>query len=498
MDSLPAGPASRAPGLHLSWPLLVFVAALLWVMALPQHHPSLGDADTYWHLAAGRWIVAHQAVPSVDPFSHSMPGAPWTAHEWLSEVVIAQVHALAGWPGLVALVALSFAATLAYLTRFLLRRMEPIHALLFVALAAYLLLPNLLARPHLLVWPLIVLWFGTLVEAVEAQTAPPWWLAGVMALWANLHGSFTLGLVLALALAAEAAWGAGAGARAAVIKRWSLFWLLSMVASLATPHGVQGWAFTAQVLTQSYALKVITEWQPVNFQRIHPLEIWLLLVLGLALGGHFRLTPPRIALLLGLLHMALKHSRYSSMLGLVGTLLLATPLARHWAASTGGRPNVARLDRAFAALAQPARPLMTAGVLVVAAAAAIALGQWRAHQPRLTVTPAAALAAARLAGAPAIGPVFNAYGFGGYLIEQGIPVFMDGRSDMYGDNLVRTYVNATRLESRAALTSVLDKYRIAWTLLEPGTAAIAVLDTLPGWQRLHTDPQAVVHVRSDP
>jgi hypothetical protein len=48
----------------------------------------LGDGDTFSHPAAGEWIIAHGAAPRVDLFSHSMAGATWIAHEWLSEALL--------------------------------------------------------------------------------------------------------------------------------------------------------------------------------------------------------------------------------------------------------------------------------------------------------------------------------------------------------------------------------------------------------------------------
>jgi hypothetical protein len=66
------------------WPLLVVAATSAGVMAVALPAGVLSDADTYWHLAAGRWIVEHIRVPDADPFSHSMPSAPWAAHEWLA------------------------------------------------------------------------------------------------------------------------------------------------------------------------------------------------------------------------------------------------------------------------------------------------------------------------------------------------------------------------------------------------------------------------------
>jgi hypothetical protein len=70
--------AGSAPWLF-SWPLLAAVWAYLHALYLGKD--LLLDGDTYWHIAAGRWILDKGAVPATDPFSHSMPGAAWTAHE---------------------------------------------------------------------------------------------------------------------------------------------------------------------------------------------------------------------------------------------------------------------------------------------------------------------------------------------------------------------------------------------------------------------------------
>ena len=128
--------------------LLVFATLLLSGTRL------LGDPDTYWHIVAGRWIIAHRAVPHFDFFSNSMPGAPWVAHEWLAEVATAAIFDNFGWAGLVVAAAGAFALAMAALTRTLLRFLEPVHALAGMATAWGMCLPHLLARPHTFAMPL--------------------------------------------------------------------------------------------------------------------------------------------------------------------------------------------------------------------------------------------------------------------------------------------------------------------------------------------------------
>jgi hypothetical protein len=482
--------ATRTRSPLLSWPQIV---ALLSLTVLSRSTRLLGDADTYWHLAAGRWIIEHGRVPTTDPFSHSMAGAPWTAHEWFAEVVMALVHQAGGWPALVLFTVLCWAVALALLTRFLLARLEPIHALLFTGLAVAMSVIHLLARPHAFAMPLLVLWTTTLVSSSERSVSPPWWLVGVMILWANLHGSFTLGLALAAAIGFDAVIAASAGSRIALARRWFIFVTLCTAASMLTPAGWHGLFFTLHVMRMDLALSIIGEWQPPNFRAGNPLEIWLLLILGLGLAGRLRLPWLRLVVLLGLTHLALKHVRNVSVLGLVSPILLAKPFAHSWYAAPRRGTDAAWLDDFFRLLARPPLRrgwLVFTAIIVMVAAIIIPNGNIEPPHER---APSAALAAARKAGVTQT-HVFNAYSFGGYLIHEGVPVHVDGRADMYGDEFLKRMLEAT--QSGAALSQYLDQHRIGWTLLEPDSAAVVLLDSRPGWQRLYADRFAVVHVRT--
>src|SRR4029077_4674451 len=93
-----------------SWPLMVGPA--VFIRALAQPTALLNDPDTYLHIAAGRWVIAHAALPVHDPFSHSLAGAVWVPHEWLAEPALAAFLNAAGWSGLVLLTAAAFAVSL--------------------------------------------------------------------------------------------------------------------------------------------------------------------------------------------------------------------------------------------------------------------------------------------------------------------------------------------------------------------------------------------------
>jgi hypothetical protein len=486
---------SSAVTLGFSWPLIVALSALFGVLLLLPAGRGLEDGDTYWHIAAGDWMIAHWSIPAGDPFSYSMPGATWITQEWLSQVVMSTVYGVGGWAAVQVLGVTSFALALAGLTRFLLRRLEPIHALLLVGFAAGAMLTHLLVRPHVLVWPIFAVWVGTLIQAAESRSAPPWWLLLVMMLWANLHGDFTLGLLLAAGIAADAVVAYPVGERRAGAARWSAFVVLAILVSLLTPNGWRGLWLTVQVMRQDFALSNVGEWASLNFHFVQVLEIWLMGLLLLACTGRLRLSLMRTVMLLGLVHLALHSARNVAPLGLISPFLLATPLARGWyrQQSLEGSIHVGQLDHWFRAFAQPARTMTVVLATAISVTVLMAVVPARDPLPAANMTPEAALMVARASGVS--GPVLNGYSFGGYLIFQGVKVLIDSRSDMYGDSFMKRYVEALYAGDANAFTSLLREYSIGWTILAPDTPVITLLDRMKGWRRVHADDIAVIHMR---
>jgi hypothetical protein len=152
------------------------------------------------------------------------------------------------------------------------------------------------------------------------------------------------------------------------------------------------------------------------------------------------------------------------------------------------------LTQIFKRMAMPCAPRASASALAVAlgALACLPIALCPTERAKDPATPAAALAAAGAMGVS--GPVFNEFGFGGYLIFKGVPTFIDGRMELYGNEFLDRYLAAQR-GAQPALSELLDRYHIAWTFLSPDAGAVMQLDQLPGWRRAYADDQAVIHVR---
>lgn len=478
-------------GFAVSLPLIIGV--LIFFQVLAYGGKVLGDPDTYLHVAVGRWILAHHMVPYRGVFSATMAGAPWVAHEWLSEVLLAWLFGHFGWTGPVVATALCTAAALAMVLRVLLRTLAPLYATIAAVMAYLMTLPHILARPDIFTLPILVFWVAALVAARGRDRTPPLWVAGLMTVWANLHGGYMFGLALAALFAGEAVLTAADWrARLVAGRAWALFGIASFAAAAITPYGLAGLLLPFKLMHMKFALSMLVEWRSPDFQTFQPLEPWLLLFLFAALVLGWRLPWTRAVMLLLLLHMALQHRRFGELLGLVAPLLLAPALAEQLEAHAHrGQPT--RLDDVMDTLARPAGPgaVALAGLLLCAVVAALPSGAMR---PAAASTPAAAVAAVE--AHHITGPVLNDYRFGDYLIFSGIRPFIDGRAELYGDAFIMRYVKAVSLAGDT-FPQLLRQYHIKWTLLSPESPAVALLDHLRGWKRLYADPIAVVHIRED-
>jgi len=467
--------------------LLGRVPGFLWLgigvyaLLLINGNPLLNDPDTYWHIAVGQWILDHGALPRVDIYSFTKAGEPWISTSWLAQVLFAKAYDWAGWSGPVVLTASASAATFALLAFYLGARIGEKCALLASVAALTLTAGHLLARPHVLALPVMLAWVHGLLQASEARKAPAFLLLPLMALWANLHGGFVLGLALIAPIALDALWNAQSGERRALALRWLVFAAAALVASCATPYGWGSILASRKILDLGELLHLIDEWRPADFSHLTPLEFCLLGGLGAALYWRLTLSLPRILLLLGFIHMALSHVRNVEVLALLAPLVVMTPLAAQFALppARAGKANV---------------PL----VLVAALAAVLALSGWAVAGRSRYAPPAIASeqAAVEALKAHHAVRVLNDMAFAGFLISRDIPVFIDGRAELYGEAFALAYDRAVELNDVDGFFNLLKTYDIDAVWLTPKTPAARLLDRMQGWACVYSDDNAVVHVRA--
>jgi tetratricopeptide (TPR) repeat protein len=166
---------------------LAFIFLVL-VLALCAGLRTVGDNDMGWHLATGRWIVQHHAIPRTDVLSFTSAGTEWT-YPPFAGVLLYLFYSAFGYAGLSWLCALACLAVVAYL----LRRGELASALLAM-LAVGSIAARTAPRADLFSTVFFALFLGELWAYYRGLRSRLWLLPVIMLLWVNLHPGFIAGL----------------------------------------------------------------------------------------------------------------------------------------------------------------------------------------------------------------------------------------------------------------------------------------------------------------
>ena len=464
------------PAVAAAAPTLAFGLAMFAFVLTGADH-LLGDPDTQWHVAVGRWIWTHRTVPTTDIFSHTFAGAPWIAKEWLSQLLLFGADAVAGWWGVTVLAATAIALAFASLFGWLRRRMRATVALAITLASLALAQSHFLARPHILVLPVVIAWLLMLATSLEKGRAPPAAAAGLMLLWTNMHGSFPFGLVIAGVLAGEAVVWAAPVVRGRVLRGWATFLILAAATTMISPFGWRAVLVPLKMSGNAETLRFVGEWAPLGPDMLGLLAAAALVATAAVLLLDYRANAFRL-LATGLVaYLMLRHVRFVGLFAVVAPVLVARSLAARFPPSPGG------------AAARWLWPVS------VAAAGCAALGVAVVARPMLApgVTPSAAFRAAEAYGVR--GPVFNDYDFGGFLIAHGVPTFVDGRTDqLFLGAFLPDLAKAARAKDEGAFAAMLARYKVEWALVRPHSRMAGHFDRQPGWSKIYGDGVAAVYV----
>ena len=427
------------------------------------------DGDVSWHIATGQWILDHRAIPHADPFSFTWAGQPWVPIEWLAEVIMATAYRVAGYSGIAALATAALIALHATVYANAARFVRPWPVLGLIVLMDMVLIPMMLARPHLLAWALLAFWTWLMLRAREGGRAPPLAAALLMISWANLHGSFVIGLVIAGAFGLEAL--LSSEDRPTAFRAWGLFGLACIAAIFINANGVEGVLHPLRIANLQM-LPLIDEWKPSS-PKVTPFFFAALTAVLLLISLRRPILHPVRWLLLGfLLVMAMLQVRHQAVLAIVSAMVLPTGFARR---REPAQATIASLVAGAAAV-----------LVLVRAVLPVALPVNEANPWRLIAAVPPQLRSQ---------PVLNGYAMGGPLILSGIRPYVDGRGDMYGDALVVGYKRITDGDP-VALREAVERWNIRWAILPHRYAKLlALLDRSPGWRRIHEDSVGVIYER---
>jgi hypothetical protein len=466
----------------------------------------LGDGDTGWHIRTGEWILSHGRVPEIDIFSFTRPGQPWFAWEWLWDVLFAALHRAGGLALVVAASTLLLSATSVLLYRLTARHASPVVAVLVSMLAAAASSIHWLARPHLFTLLFVVLFYRLLDGVAAGRTRLLWALPALTVLWTNLHGGFFVGIILIGAFACGEMMGAAVSPdggersrRLSAAVRYAGAAAGCFAASFLNPYTWRLHTHIFAYLTDSYQKNNISEFLSLSFH--HPLAPFFelfLLVGSVAAVWHARRGDYKALFLVGVwAHGALLAARNIPIFVIV-TAPLVAEAAEHWMAGLTRAGAAAWVGRVGNGLLRAAsRFAEMEGVwrlhLVSAAGAALMLALLYAPAPPRAFRaefdrqayPAAALERVRFAPEARI---FTNDEWGDYLIYRLYPhtrVFVDGRSDFYGQAFEEKYMDVVRVKHN--WESILSGYGIDTVLLPTNASLAGALKESRRWRVVYDD-----------
>jgi hypothetical protein len=132
-----------------------------------------------------------------DAYSYSAHWHLWLNHEWLSELARGAIYNALGIIGLKLMKFLCSAATLLCLTLALAETGAPMSTQVTILLVASVAVgPQMQFRPQLFTFALTSALLAMLARYASRGHAPLWLAIPMLALWANLHGGFIIGLAI--------------------------------------------------------------------------------------------------------------------------------------------------------------------------------------------------------------------------------------------------------------------------------------------------------------
>jgi hypothetical protein len=466
------------------------------------------DPDFWWHLRTGQYILETRSIPHSDIFSSIRYGSEWVTHEWLSEVLMYGVYRLAGFAGLIAAFALLISATF-YVTylRAEARAPHPYVAGVALMIGAAATIPTWGVRPQMF----SMFFAAVFLFALDKYTANSssrliWWLIPLMVLWVNLHAGFAAGLALIVLTILGLVLDGYLLEKNSLRDIWQrtrklVLLLIGVGAAVCiNPNGVRMYSYPFETLRSSSMMQYIQEWRPPNFQD--PMFLALLVLIVVLLCA-FAISekparPSELFMLSATLAATMRSSR-----NVPFAALIATPiLAGHLWGWLSNRREAKRLLSQEAGSRPSTAPLIIFNILLLVgvpiAAAVLRLQSAVAVQPLIEARdfPTAAVQFIEANNVPQ--PIYNEYHWGGYLIWKLYPsyrVYIDGRADVYGDEIIEDFFKAH--DGEMGWREPLAKYGVRTVIVEPNTALASLLRESSEWRNVFEDQKAAVFIRSE-
>ncbi len=476
--------------------MLIIVFVLLFTLAtrIPV------DTDTWWHIRSGEYTLT-QGMIYADPFSFTVNGQPWVNHSWGSQIILYTVWRLAGNVGLSLYTSVLATAGMAFVYRMCAGNTYLRAFALIIGAAAASVFWS--ARPQMFSFLLSAILLYILYLNKRQKIDRLWLIPPLMALWGNLHAGFSIGFILLFgSIAGEVLnnifnRGGEEVVPVSVVRKMVLVTLVSIAVMVINPNTIQILALPFQTVSIGALQNFIQEWNSPDFhgRQTWPFVFLLLGTFGAVGASNKRLDWTDFLLVSGTAFLSLLAGRNIATFAIVATPVFTYHLdailsERGWVLNP-----VRRVSAVMARLNVVLLSAIILGAFVVIVGVLNAKSVREAQEQYLPLRVTEFLNAEQPAG-----PMFNSYNWGGYLMfaVPQYPVFVDGRTDLYGDAFLTRWLQTAT--GGDGWRETLDEYGINLVVVENGSGLARQLATDSGWRLIYPRPededeQAVVFAR---
>jgi uncharacterized membrane protein len=462
------------------------------------------DPDLWGHVRFGQEVLRQGHLVWRDPYSYSSPGHLWLNHEWLSEVIFGALYNSFGVFGLKSIKLACAALTIVFIAGAEGETgASPWIQFAILISSAVTMNVQMQFRPQMFTFAMLSGLIYLLAREVYRGGARLWLAIPMLAVWANLHGGFILGLAtLAIYAVVSGMQDFFAGRSFANFTRLISITLLATFATLATPYGIGTWRAVLHALANPFTRIVVQDWQNLwrsigSRWHTEPLTVMfyeIAIALAAALFFSFLLTPnlddlPLVAIAAVMSAAAIVAVRNVP----IAVIAIAAPLARHLPAALSQRWP-------FLDDARPRRVASRSSQTIFAIFAIFLLVRgdlFSSHLDAGSPYPVGATDFIKQRGLH--GNVLTYFSWGEYLIWHLAPqskVFVDGRYDtVYPQKVLMEFFAFNYGQQGAAIA--LEKYPTDYVLIPPDLAPRKLMDASPEWRLLYRDETALLYGRTN-
>lgn len=482
---------------------IIFISLFLF-LSFSAGKGLLVDVDTGYHIRAGEYIIDTFSIPKHDIFSFITPTLSWTSHEWLSEVIMAIIHRAFGLTGIT--IFFSFIISLIYYLLYRLIKTSEDNIIIVTFIALLVLVSSQihwLARPHIFSLIIMLAWYFLLDLYQYKHRNYLYLLPPMMLLWVNLHGGFLAGFILigiylfGNVVKYATSQGAEKNINKKKVQLLGLTTASCLLVSLINPFTYHILLFPFDLVSNKFIMDNISEFMSPDFHEPTPFKYFLFLIIIIFSISKKKIHLIELFLILFFTNMSLFSVRYIPLFSIIAAPILLRQFRPLMNQSDGKVANfLNKRSESFSEIDSTAKGYVwpvTAVVLVVLLAG---LGKINYEFDPKTKP----VAAVRFFQAEHLqGNMFNNDEFGDYIIYAAWPkykVFVDGRSDMYGTDIMKEYLKL--ISVLPGWNEILTKYNINWVIYNSNSSLSTLLMERDDWRLIYSDKVANIFVKNTP